>query len=316
MAQLLIHIGTPKTGSTAIQSVLRTNAERLDKAGVNYIRAGRRSQAHNLVLQARRAGTMGRVMDRILAEIATKPEHMHVLTSELYFRSGAAQDIADHLPEKLRARTRILVYLRRQDRFIEALYKQRLKTGRTAAGAAEFAQNKIGNGSYGRMLAAFANAFGAQALIVRPFERQHFPQGNVAFDAVGHMGIDDPSVLTLPSQDVNLTLSLEVSQLLGRLARTTDVNVQEVIRHISRDPPEGAARSGDCFSIDDRRAIMAQFAEGNEALRQTYCPDLLHLFDLSDLAQDIPDATPDPAERLARLEQAQQIVFGALEQMR
>ena len=88
-----------------------------------------------------------------LSEIRSHPDDTHVMTSEMYCGAGVAQDLADALPDDLQAETRILVYLRRQDSFLEALYKQRVKTGRYDGEAFEFAQSKLGNGNYLRALA-------------------------------------------------------------------------------------------------------------------------------------------------------------------
>jgi hypothetical protein len=316
MPRLFVHIGTPKTGSTAIQYFLARNFEALRDRGVNFIREGRKREAHNLVLQARRAGNIAAVMDKVVAEIESRPEATHVLTSEMYFGAGAAQDLADALPGALRRETRILVYLRRQDRFLEALYKQRVKTGRYHGDALDFARAKLGNGNYLRALAPYAEAFGPENILVRPFERQLFRDGNIVCDAADLFGVKGMKDLFVPGSVDNLTLSHEITQLLARLGRATDVNIKDIIRHLSQDPPDGAARSGDCFSLAERREIMAGFEATNQELRQLYRPDLPRLFTMSDLAPGAPDTTPDATERLHRMERAQDIVFTALEEMR
>lgn len=316
MPRLFLHIGTPKTGSTAIQYFLARNFEALRAQGVNFVREGRKREAHNLVLQARRAGDIGAVMDKVVAEIESRPDHTHILTSEMYFGAGAAQDLADAFPDALRRETRVLVYLRRQDGFLEALYKQRVKTGRYHGDAMEFARAKLGNGHYLRTLAPYAEAFGQDRILVRPFERRRFRDGNIVCDAADLFGVTGMQDLFVPGSVDNLTLSHEITRLLARLGKATDVNIKDVIRHLSHDPPQGAARSGDCFSLAERREIMAGFEAVNEDLRRTYRPDLDDLFSMDDLAPGAPDTALDAAERLHRLERAQEIVFTALDEMR
>ena len=84
MTRLVIHIGSEKTGSTAIQAFLFRNHQTLHKHGVNYLRKGRRAHAHNRILQARRSETLSEIMSEIVEEIQSKPDHTHVLPSELY----------------------------------------------------------------------------------------------------------------------------------------------------------------------------------------------------------------------------------------
>lgn len=316
MPRLFIHIGTPKTGSTAIQYFLAQNIEALDAQGVNFVRQGRKRDAHNLVLQARRAGELTKVTDKIADEIRARPDDTHILTSEMYFGAGLGRDLADALPDDIREGARILVYLRRQDRFLEALYKQRVKTGRYSGDAWAFAQSKLGNGNYARALAPWAEAFGQANIIVRPFERPHFPNGNVVHDAAAIFGIRDLDQLFVPGSIDNLSLSHEITRLLGRIGQSTDINIKDVVRHLSHDPPADAARSNDCFSKDQRLELLAQFTECNAMLRERYCPDLEQMFDDRDLAPDAPDPLPDATERLERMERAQEIVFDAIAQMR
>jgi len=94
MPKLFIHIGSPKTGSTAIQYFLAQNLEALDAQGVNFVRQGRKRDAHNLILQARRAGDIGKVMQKVVREIQSRPDDTHVLTSEMYFGAGVGADLA------------------------------------------------------------------------------------------------------------------------------------------------------------------------------------------------------------------------------
>ncbi|MEL6408843.1 MAG: hypothetical protein AAFS08_04445 [Pseudomonadota bacterium] len=316
MTRLVIHIGSEKTGSTAIQAFLFRNHQTLHKHGVNYLRKGRRAHAHNRILQARRSETLSEIMSEIVEEIQSKPDHTHVLTSELYFRPDIASDIAEHLPDDVRQRTKVLAYIRRQDKFLEAIYKQRLKNGRFLGTAQEFVNSRTKLGYYDRVISAFASTFGQDALIVRPFDRVHFPDGNVVLDAAHYFGVGDVPNLVLPTHSTNPTLSLEVSQLLGLLVKTTEVNAPEVIRQLARTMPEGALRSDDCFKRSERLAILNKYQEHNQDLCAKYCPELPELFDRQDLLADAPDRPSSSKEKLRRMERAQQIVFHALDEIR
>lgn len=315
MPRLLVHIGSPKTGSTAIQYFLQQNADALRAQGVNFVRAGRRANAHNALLQARRAGDICTVLREVTDEIHAEPDALHILSSEMYFGAGFAADLAAALPDDIRAGTQILAYLRRQDKFLEAMYKQRVKTNRFQGDALEFADARRGNGGYTRILKPYADAFGPDSLIVRPFERAHFPQGNIVLDVARITGITGLGNLFVPGSLDNLTLSYEITRLLALMGRGTGINVKDVIRHLSHSRPPDAARSNDCFSKDERQQILAHYADINEELRATYTPDLKTFFDETDLADDALAPRPDADERLARTERAQEIIFAALAEM-
>lgn len=316
MPRLLLHIGTEKTGSTAIQSFLHDQKDRLTESGVNFIRAGRRARAHNRVLQARRQGRLAEVMAAIVTEIRNLPGMTHVLSSEMYFGAGLAPDLAAQLPDDIRENTRVLAYIRRQDKFLEALYKQRVKNNKFRGSPNEFRRRKDNVARYSKVLDAYADAFGPENLIVRPFERRQFPGGNVNRDICNILGLANMPDSAFPGATGNVTLSYEVTRLIARIAAATDINTRDIIRHLSQTRPPDAICSNDCFSLRERRDILEDYAEENAYVLATYCPALPRLFDVTDLAPDAPDPLPSPDERLRRAHRAQDIVFQAIADLR
>ena len=316
MPGLLIHIGTPKTGSTAIQYFLDQNRECLRAMGINYLRSGRRNNAHNRLIQARRSGDMKSAMSKVIKEIQADPEMTHILSSEMFSTAGMAADFATTLPDDIRQQTRILAYLRRQDKYLEAVYKQRLKTNRSDGTAHQFYMGQRNKVDYIQMLAPWTDAFGQDNIIVRPFERSQFPEGNIVADVANLLGLDGIKGFAVRERSDNVTFSIEVTRLLSLIRRTTDINTKTVIRHLSVTRPPEAIRSNDCFTKAERLDIMTRYEAANDTLRKTYCADLPMLFDQSDLAPDAPDPFPDPQDRLDRFEHAQEIVFQAIGEIR
>ena len=314
--RLILHIGSPKTGSTAIQWFLHKNRKVLAGSGVNFIRAGRRANAHNLVLQARRNGTLPQVMDEITAEIHSQPQMTHILSAEMYFAARIAPAIADHLPGDIRTNTTVVAYIRRQDKFIEALYKQRVKTNRYHGDATSFLDVKAKTARYSGILGAYAAAFDPVRMVVRPFERPHFPEGDVIRDFCRILGLSDTDPFIYPVATANATLSHEVSHLLALIARSTTINTKDIIRHLSDRSEPDAFGSNDCYTLDQRRAVFERYAEDNELVRRLYCPDLPALFNTDDLAPGAEITAPSAEEKLARTLRAQEIVFDAIAELR
>jgi GR25 family glycosyltransferase involved in LPS biosynthesis len=120
---LFIHIGTHKTGSTAIQNFLNHNREILLKKGIGYFNSDdSRNAHHNLAfaLNAQNHSIINQYLESIEQFSVDKEVSKIILSSEEF------ESIRDHkkLAPLLRFDLTILCYLRRQDYYLEAEYNQ------------------------------------------------------------------------------------------------------------------------------------------------------------------------------------------------
>lgn len=284
--RLFLHVGSFKTGSTAIQGFLKANAAALADAGLHYVSAGRTNIAHNSMVQAFRQNQGAEICDQIAREIDQNPAQAHVVSSEMFFTSSIAKALGKNLPKDLKARTTVVVYVRRQDKYLEAMYKQLVKNGRIAADAMQYHDARIDKLAYSRILGAYAKRFGVENMIVRPFERNIFVAGDVVMDFLGQLGVTLPDGLSHVDQGTNRTLSAPVSEMLGMLGREAAVNTRKLIRVLIAQNAPGAVCSGDVYDLATRRAIVARHQGDNNFVHQTYCPKLDRLFDETDLHSD------------------------------
>ena len=153
----------------------------------------------------------------------------------------------------------------------------------------------------------YSNHFGAENMIVRPFERRLFANDDVVDDFMTQIGVPVPQDATRPNQDSNKTLSAPVSEMLGMLKRNSGINTRELIRELIRQNADGAIRSNDVYTIATRRELVAQMEEDNESVRRRYCPELSTLFDLSDLDGE-SDPFPSPEQQVENWKSAAQAV--------
>lgn len=289
---LIVHIGSQKTGSTAIQSVLAQNRDVLLGAGVDYLIAGRSNIAHNTLAQDIRHGDPAGHFAELAAEGAASSARDQVISSEMLFHEA--------VPARLRAGlvgdVRVLCYLRRHDLYLEAMYKQLLKNGKIRANPVAFLDRRRGTAAYGPVLDAFADAFGADAVQVRVYEPGALLGGDVVTDFLDAVGVGAVDVAR-PDQQANQTLSAEVSEVLGEISRNTRINTRPLIRELISGGADGVACTGDAFAPDARRDLMAQMAQDCAYIRDVYCPGDGPLF--ADLSMG--EARDDSAEaRLAR----------------
>ncbi len=308
---LIIHVGSPKTGTTAIQGFLKINRELLAERGLNYISAGRTNISHNSIVKPLLAGKGDRVISAIRDELEAETNKIHVLSSELLFHPGAASLLASGL-EPAGHDVRIVAFLRRPDKYAEAMYKQKVKNGRIAPDPAGFLDAFMPRLNFTPTLSAYRDAFGSEALHVRPFERQHFRDGDVVsafFDAVGPVGLTG---CQRPDATVNKTLSRAVSEHLGRVSRNTAYNTRVMLREITAMDQTNTVRSGDVFDKDTRRQILEETAKDRATVAALYFSDIQNPFDASDLDATAPDTFPSAEEALALERAASEAVMAAL----
>lgn len=196
-----VHIGTHKTGTTSLQSLLALNALELSFAGLYVPRAGRISPMH--------AGHHS-----IAWELLGTPRSeayrgmLHALTSELHWRGEAAACISSEefeflapLPdalERLRSGIRasgfephFVVYLRSQAEYSRSLVAELRKNDPELTLEAfcdgvleqgEFAGSVL---DYHRLLAGFADVVGDDRIIVRRYREHTLDERDLLRDFLG-----------------------------------------------------------------------------------------------------------------------------------
>lgn len=181
---LVIHIGLQKTGTTFIQRALFNNRQQLKDFGVLYNPAAGLEEtncnAHHFIPHALKGkrfsytpkDDFSRVEDHALAlreEAAAHPDMACVISSEdfsLIRNREKLQKLRNFFPDD---DTRILVYLRRQDAWIDSLYGQMIKVGRKQS-VEEFVSAEEKTLNYGGFLARWSSEFGQKNIVVRAYE--------------------------------------------------------------------------------------------------------------------------------------------------
>ncbi len=291
---LVIHIGSPKTGTTALQSYLFNNEDALRSGGVNYMRAARTHIAHN-PLPAQILKDAGAPLWRAIAdEYAASPDSTHIISSEILFRIIVARKLDTLVPADLRRNTRVVCYLRPQDSYIEVLYKQLLKNNRVPADRKGFMQAIRPRLNYTQILDAYADIFGADNILVRPFVRDRLENRDIVSDFTSLIGAGKLENPAPEADNTNKTLSAELSEMLAGLGQNTEFNTREVIRElIAMDRPE-IFRSGDVYTPSQKFALLQDLAAENTGLVERYLPEHRDLFLVDEDADppvDVPDET-------------------------
>lgn len=279
--RLIIHIGMHKTGSSSVQRYFSRNRAVLRRMGLCYPRsigaAGERQPKHAALFDAisheadfnaphPALGPSGALIEKIAAEIEAAPGRLAVLSAEGL--SGERPVFAKALaPLGARFDATIVMFLRRQDHWVESFYKQMVlsRQVREARGFHEFvaAQSTREHMNYKQIADWWRDAFDD----VRPF----------GFHAKGPMR--------------PLARLLDVAKLGARYHwlpfahahanPSPGADAVEVVRRWNEagtDAPRHAAQQieaklgasqGGYFTSEERIALLKTYQNGNQALLES-----------------------------------------------
>ena len=353
MPTLLLHIGTHKTGTTAIQTFLEANAPTLERRGLLFPMFPARwhgvlpnRNGHFLNRAAlRRMGAAtderdGRQADDCMARLAAwareRTDGTALLSDERMWFSGALHrgywETVRALAEALGFdRTRVIVYLRRQDRFAEALWNQFVKaTKKTETLAAYLAHPRTrAICDYDAGLRSLERVFGKDNLTVAVYDRAALKNGDAVDDFRERAGLPPDADYARPDA---ARFNPRLNNNLVELKRIVNLSPEYAKLNNAFGAAFAHAEAADDWTppselLDDaaRAAFLNAFREGNERLAADYfggIPPFPALgsgaaapwrFDAGDMLRDAVLVMADQmarqeirlralAERLARLE--------------
>lgn len=269
---LFLHIGTHKTGTSALQTFMTRRSDVLLEKGAHYIQAGLgEGIAHHALSFAIRGrpGSDMAVWDAVRAEIAASECPIQVLSTEAFWFTEPAK-----VKEALGGAgdVRLVVYLRRQDKYLQSLYKQAVTSGRKADFATWRAQYGF-RGDYFSVLRQWADAFGADSIVVRPYERDG-ARVDVTEDFFHVLGIDVADELKRRKQRVhNPSPRRELLELFRALNQLGLDYKHDKLFWSVIGRSNAYIRSADILDTGQCAALMKDYDEGNRALAGQFYRD-------------------------------------------
>lgn len=307
MRRLFIHIGAPKTGSTAIQHFLASEREALLRHGILYPAAATIGQAHHVIGAAvfpGRASRLGGVprdaafeqaVADVHAEIATHRPETLILSTEYLWGVLSPNDIRRLLAAFRGWEVHVVAYLRRQDLLAQSLFMQAVKRGH-AGGFAEWLERAEADSKapfdFFRVLRNWSD-HGAR-IIVRVYEKGSIGP-DVRADFLATVGANAAIAPPAENRAVNTTpdaTTVELLRLVNREIADPDL-AQRLRRRIMRNSPSRALFAPlPYLDREEAERFMARFAEGNRRVAQ----DFLGRADGVLFRDPLPPQRAEPAE--------------------
>jgi len=331
---LILHIGLSKTGTSSIQRVLGGQRVALAKLGVCYPAspgwANHGMLPASLVPLSRLGHFNPALWDGIgaearlaqfrrefAAEMAALPASTRLVILSAEQCGGlltTREDIARlrDLLAPFAAPIRVVVYLRRQDQHAASGYTQALRVaGINPPALPKAGPDRLPHYDYARMLEDWAAVFGADAMLVRIFDRASLLHGDAVDDFLALCDVPLAVPADHPDRLSNLSLTpaaIDLVRTLGaRLkARPEGLSASSLLwRRFTAAVSDALPGRGWQPHPAEAAAFLARFDQVNEAVRQRWFPDRPSLFaPLDATSAGPPPGGPPPIDRDAALEAA------------
>ena len=306
--KLILHIGTQKTGTTALQQFLYANREPLAACGFHYATPPHGLREANFVGNALNVGKC-RVVNTFLTkhmELARRRGADTVLVSAENFYAMSVLDAMQRrevcanaverdralietlqslMPEGI-ATTQIVCYFRRPDRYAESLYSQHVKRGIIFAGTFdEFLPIVKPALFYNKYMRAWSDVFGRKNCIVRLYEPvradivSDFVRNVVCIENIDQLADSQNRGNERVGRDL-----LEFKRLKNRAARANERDIERTILRLVDEKMELRKVEPDYyheFLSPDGRAELLRLVEPEiEALQASHDVPPFPPFDL------------------------------------
>lgn len=263
MKEIILHLGIPKTGSTALQAFLARNYGALLTRSADYFRMGEfdlglkgRIAAGNGVQvacsllpegHARRIAGGERYLAELDRMIEQSPAERGILSSELF--AAAERKALARFVERLTGRglaVRAIYYIRRQDQILSSSYVQQVRLHGYTEPPEGYVRNLAQNNGilrYHSFYRGMVNLFGKENLSCRTYEGATRKENGVfhsfldaADIASGGLSFDIPKVNTsISAKQVAMLLLLNRfkprKQFVEMVVENADKSAKDVSRH-------------------------------------------------------------------------------------
>lgn len=277
MKTLYLHIGTHKTGTSALQDFLFKNSSTLKSHGIHYPTWFRTSAHHFFTLGINGLNTENLPQEKSLQKKISQLNALclegdgKVIISSEGFALFTKEQI-DYLKKSIHGlEVKIIVYLRRQDEYLESSYNQIAKT-RKASTFSDHLTNLENTHrlDYTHLLSSWSDAFGESNLILRIYDKTQFNKNNIYSDFFAALDEDITALFSeIPQSVYNRSLDMRTIAMIQKLECYNHTNKEKIITAIESywlHHPIDKGGKLSYLSNDQRLAIIKKSQPSNQQI--------------------------------------------------
>lgn len=277
---LFLHIGTQKTGTTTIQSILSKNKEKLLSEGIGYLGRFAKLAREIRVIEEYDEKLVNQLQEEINTEIdAIKNRDLHtfVISNEKFSgdkmishrNAGAIAHFLKEVFDPFNFDIKIIVFLRRQDQYIESTYVQKVYSGSTDSFQEFLDHFNEMDFHWDEFLDLYANVFGVENMFVRGFDKKYLPHEDSLIQTfgtiIGSTFLQDYSGKVVRNEGFSRN-ALEIMRIANKDFKITE---KRQLREILRESDLGGGKPI-FFNNSDRQRFLANYNESNRQVTSQY----------------------------------------------
>jgi hypothetical protein len=281
---IYIHIGTQKTGSTTIQKTLSKYSNELLEEGLVYLGKCRKiASGYNIAkstnLNSEIVDELTKYLDKSFKKIKYQDKSRYIISNEKFSGNKfTGYNNAKILAETLKAVTnnlevdaKIIVFIRRQDKYLESTYKERIFKGESYTFDDFLNRYKKAEFHWDTFLDTFAEKFGHNNIKVKRYGNEFLPKKHSLINNFGN------SVESEFLKNFNQTLFknrsyskdiLEIARISNAVLTNNEIKkIREILKKVNSQYPQ---EEYSLFSNKQRSDYMKRYQKSNSRVAKKY----------------------------------------------
>jgi len=300
--KLILHIGQPKTGTTSIQNILRINKKKLQDFGYLYETNALNHQP--IMAKIQQASNPDLELKNFVTKLKEKAIEQQcnviILSSEAFLTMD--KYFIRNLINEFNIMTEAIVYLKRQDLFLESSWKQWHFKNLHYKDFNDFVK-KFELYDYFTILDEWRNLLGKNNIKVFPFEKRIFPNGllkhflqqlKLSEEQISQMNFDIPKTMFGTNQGLS-TKGLKFAFLVRELSNgPLDYKIENFIHKYLGDVfHKDHFENYGLFELEDRKKYIGKWEECNSKVSKDFFDSNTLFTDTIDIPKSNEEITID-----------------------
>src|SRR5690625_161154 len=278
-----LHIGIQKTGSTTIQQILQQNIKELKKEKIKYLGRLPVLARKIRVMEEHDPAIIHTLRQQIKEEMGDESfSGNYILSNEKfagdkmvgYKNTPVIAETVFKALEPLDVNVKIIVFLRRQDDFLESTYAPRIYSGSTLTFEEFFKNFDTSHFHWDELVDSYADYFGPSNVIVHRYDQNFLPHKdsliNLFGDSVGSSFLKNYSETKIHNSGF-IRDTLEIERIANNyLDKQEKKYLRDLLRKVgSKDLYEKYS----FFNISQRKEFLNNYMESNARVACKYLQD-------------------------------------------
>lgn len=270
MKELYIHIGTGKTGTSSIQRFLYNNSSLLvDKYKIKYCKTGlindnHHSLSNNSYRISKNHGEVQKKIKMLRDEISLDTHCSRFIISSENFPGETAEEIESTINILSDVCcVKVIVYLRRQDEYLESWYAQVIKQGSIEAKISVLKERLVVTGilDYNKLIKKWSRMVGVSNITARLYEKNRLVERNVVNDFMAQFGINNLEDFKLEDGLINPSTSKEQIIILKNMAKYISDN--KLLLKLLKPVVIETELDNKFLSLEERMSLVKDYEHSN-----------------------------------------------------